>query len=188
MILVDFETTDLLNKFSDDPDQQPGIVEIGLIELDGKWNTVHEYCFRVNPEKQPHQFAAKAVEAHGIKPGDVYGEPSLTALLPQLAAIFRPHDRWIGFNNEFDKKVLNWQLLRYGWGMRFPWPSIDVDIMKIGKDVANIQGKQDIKFPKLMELHQFLFGEGFQGAHGALADCQATARCGKELYNRGIIT
>ncbi len=187
-ILCDLETTGLPNNRSDDPDQQPGIIEIGLIVLDEKWETVAEFDCRVNPEKALYQWEPKAIEAHGIKPADVEGCKTLPAILPDLAGKFRPHDTWVGFNNEFDRKVLGWQLLRYGWGRRFPWPSFDIDIMKVGKDVANIQGKQDIKFPKLIELHQFLFGEGFEGAHGALADCRATARCGKELFNRGIIT
>lgn len=43
------------------------------------------------------------------------------------------------------------------------------------------------KFPKLEELHRFLFKEEFDGAHDALADVKATARCFFELIDRGII-
>lgn len=42
------------------------------------------------------------------------------------------------------------------------------------------------KLPNLTELHQFLFGEGFDGAHSALADVRATARCLLELRRRGV--
>lgn len=44
------------------------------------------------------------------------------------------------------------------------------------------------KWPKLQELHQWLFGEGFDGAHDAMADVDATARCFMELRKRGLIT
>ena len=43
------------------------------------------------------------------------------------------------------------------------------------------------KWPKLAELHEFLFGESFAGAHDALADVKATARCFWELYKRRLI-
>ena len=48
-------------------------------------------------------------------------------------------------------------------------------------------GRAGFKSPKLMELHQLLFLEGFQGAHDALADVRATHRCFFELLNRGVI-
>ena len=43
------------------------------------------------------------------------------------------------------------------------------------------------KWPKLTELHQFLFGKDFSGAHDALADVKATARCFWELIHRNLI-
>ena len=43
------------------------------------------------------------------------------------------------------------------------------------------------KWPKLVELHEHLFGKGFDGAHDAYADITATKRCFFELVNRGII-
>lgn len=44
------------------------------------------------------------------------------------------------------------------------------------------------KWPKLIELHEFLFGEQFDGAHDALEDVRATARSFFELKKRGDIT
>jgi DNA polymerase III epsilon subunit-like protein len=50
-----------------------------------------------------------------------------------------------------------------------------------------IQGSRGNKWPKLEELHQKLFGEGFEGAHDALVDVQACARCFFELKRLGVI-
>jgi len=183
MILVDFETTDLTNHETD-PALQPGIVEIGLIELDGNWDITQEHCWLVNPEKPITEGATKT---HGLKDSNVVDAPTLPAIFPELHPIFRAHDTWVGFNNDFDQTVLWYQLLRYNLARRFPWPSRSIDIMKVGRDVANIAGKQDVKFPNLTELHTRLFNEGFASAHDGLADCRATARCGKRLFTEGYL-
>jgi DNA polymerase III subunit alpha len=39
----------------------------------------------------------------------------------------------------------------------------------------------DFKWPKLLELHMFLFGVGFDGAHDAREDVRATVRCLRAL-------
>jgi len=44
------------------------------------------------------------------------------------------------------------------------------------------------KWPKLIELHELLFSEGFDGAHDAFADITATKRCFFALVDLGIIT
>jgi hypothetical protein len=143
MIIVDFETTGLLSS-NPNPEAQPGIVQIGLIELDAEWRETNEQCVLINPEKAIEPDAART---HGITSQNVAGAPTLVALLPDLADIFRRHTTWVGFNNSFDRNVLWHQLLRYNWGQRFPWPSRDLDIMKVSRDVVNIAGKQDVKYP-----------------------------------------
>jgi DNA polymerase III subunit epsilon len=40
------------------------------------------------------------------------------------------------------------------------------------------------KWPKLIELHHYLFGEGFDGAHDALEDVKATVRCFVEISRK----
>jgi hypothetical protein len=42
------------------------------------------------------------------------------------------------------------------------------------------------KWPKLQELHKFLFGEEFTGAHSALDDVKATRRCYYAMKERGL--
>jgi DNA polymerase III epsilon subunit-like protein len=183
MIIVDFETTGLLSS-NPNPEAQPGIVQIGLIELDAEWRETNEQCVLINPEKAIEPDAART---HGITSQNVAGAPTLVALLPDLADIFRRHTTWVGFNNSFDRNVLWHQLLRYNWGQRFPWPSRDLDIMKVSRDVVNIAGKQDVKYPKLEELHHHLFGTKFDMAHDAMADCQATLRCARKLVEMGYL-
>lgn len=51
--------------------------------------------------------------------------------------------------------------------------------------LKDIKGRP--KFPNLSELHYRLFGESMEGAHDALNDVRATARCYFELKKRGIV-
>jgi hypothetical protein len=49
--------------------------------------------------------------------------------------------------------------------------------MESSVDYCKIESKYGYKWPKLSELHIKLFGEDFEGAHNALADIEATAKC-----------
>ena len=49
--------------------------------------------------------------------------------------------------------------------------------------LCKIPGKYGYKWPTLSELHMFLFGNGFEGAHDALNDVLACAACYFELKN-----
>ena len=57
--------------------------------------------------------------------------------------------------------------------------------VKAHVDARNIKGHK--KFPKLTELYFKLFNTGFEGAHDAMADIQATRKCYYELIKQGII-
>ena len=60
--------------------------------------------------------------------------------------------------------------------------------MKMSTNYCKLPGgKQGFKSPKLSELHQVLFGEGFENAHDALADVRATVRCFWKLKELKVI-
>jgi DNA polymerase III epsilon subunit-like protein len=50
-----------------------------------------------------------------------------------------------------------------------------------------MMGKKGYKWPKLSELHVKLFGTEFDGAHDAMSDVNALAKCFFELTKRGVI-
>ncbi len=54
-------------------------------------------------------------------------------------------------------------------------------------EFCQLPGNFGYKWPTLSELHMRLFGEDFEGAHDALADVKACARCFFELKKLGII-
>ena len=60
--------------------------------------------------------------------------------------------------------------------------------MKMSTNYCKLPGgKQGFKSPKLSELHQVMFGEGFENAHDALADVRATVRCFWKLKELKVI-
>ena len=60
--------------------------------------------------------------------------------------------------------------------------------MNKSKDLLRIPMKYgDYKSPKLIELYEFLFKTGFEGAHNAEADVDACAKCYFELIKNNIL-
>lgn len=60
--------------------------------------------------------------------------------------------------------------------------------MSTTTNFCKLPGKYgNYKWPKLIELHDILFGEEFDEAHDAMADVKAMVRCFFELKNRQII-
>lgn len=184
-LIVDLETTDLLNQSSSDPELQPGIVQIGLVEVDDNtlMATNSESIF-VNPERP---MSTAALATHKIGPERYSDEPTMASILGMIAPIFRRHSRWVGYNLHFDRTVLGFQVLRYGWLNKFPWPSYELDIMKVATDVLNLQGKQSQKPPTLTALYEHLMKRPLPDAHDAMADCYATLTCWQELCKMEVL-
>jgi DNA polymerase III subunit epsilon len=59
--------------------------------------------------------------------------------------------------------------------------------MQLSTDFCNIPGPYGPKWPKLEELHNKLFGIGFEGAHDAMNDVRACAKCFFELKKLEVI-
>ena len=59
--------------------------------------------------------------------------------------------------------------------------------MKCSTDFCKLPGKKGFKSPRLSELHQVLFGTGFDNAHNAMADVEATARCFWKLKEKNLV-
>lgn len=61
--------------------------------------------------------------------------------------------------------------------------------MKSTTDLCRLPGRYpgQFKWPKLIELHNYLFGCDFEGAHDALDDVKATQKCLVELIKRRVI-
>lgn len=94
----------------------------------------------------------------------------------------------VAHNINFDSKVMGSEFLRNTSKNPIKEDSIRYRCtMTESTDFCGIEGPYGLKWPTLSELHIKLFGEDFEGAHDALADVEATARCFWELRKRGLM-
>lgn len=172
ILLCDTETTGLL-KGHRDFFGQPGIVQLAAVKLNDDLVEVDHFNLMVNPEIG--KWEDEAIKTHGITPDKVADAPTFFEVGRAFAEFALGCHTFAGYNTEFDKKVLWWQLLRYGLEKNFPWPLRDVDVMKRVSKMIEMQGKRGVKFPTLGEAYQYCFKRDFENAHDALADIRATA-------------
>lgn len=159
--------------------RQPHLVQLAAAAFNEAGECRSKLSLIVRPDEWEIPEAASSI--HGISQSyaSEFGISFLVAL-----ATFRDFCRdatiFVAHNIEFDAGVLRTAYLRAF--MRHECPEFTGGrwycTMKQGASITKIPGAYgDWKWPKLVELHQALFGAGFDGAHDALADVSACARC-----------
>jgi len=113
-----------------------------------------------------------------------HGIPILDVLEPFMAAK-QQADFLVAHNMSYDHPITWAEILRAGLQPRTGL--VKICTMRRSTKYCNIPGKRGPKWPKLEELHEILFGKGFEGAHDAMADITATKDCFFELVRRGVI-
>lgn len=169
----------------DDP-SQPWIVQLAalLADEDRVWASL-SVVIRADGREMPE--GAAKVHGYDAKLADEVGVTEADAAAI-LVALFVRAEHLVSHNLTFDLERVTVMLNR-----RLPWmvgrfrELPGTCTMKSGAPVCRLGGRHryrrfgEWKWPKLGELHQHLFGEGFEGQHDALADVMATRRCHLEL-------
>jgi DNA polymerase III epsilon subunit-like protein len=132
-----------------------------------------------------HGISVEMSDKYGFYPGQAF------ELFIDLA---KNADRIIAHNISFDWRLLTILATRLG-----PKALKDMETLKAIPKVCTMKtttqlcklpfpkGGRGYKWPKLEELHHFLFNEKVIDAHDALADVNATIRCYDELVKRRIL-
>lgn len=128
----------------------------------------------------------EATRVHGITDAHVADAPPFADSAEEILELFRQADVAVGHNLDFDRQVLEVELLRLQRNKNF-LPDQRFDTMKICTDICRLPGKNGFKFPRLDETYRHFFGEDFDNAHNALADVIATAKIFRELLRRGVV-
>lgn len=188
-LFIDTETSGIYrfgNSYKDP--KQPWIVQLGFILSDIE-RTYAECNLIIKANNRTIEPGAKAV--HGIteETSNLVGLDEID-VFKVIADISSKSSQFICHNVQFDLNILRANFFRSGFNLGLCL--LDEDkyycTMKKTTDLCKIPGKYGkYKWPKLMELHQFLFGEKFEDAHDALADVKATRRCYYELVKRGWV-
>jgi DNA polymerase III epsilon subunit-like protein len=134
---------------------------------------------------------SSAAAIHGITTdlAKRVGRP-LSEVLFELLAVVRTlaPTSIVAHNAEFDRAVLLSELARNGLDTSLERLPVTCT-MQSAVNFCRLPGGPGgaYKWPKLEELHQRLFGQGFDNAHDATADVEACIRCYFELRRRGVL-
>lgn len=191
-LFIDTETDGLVKKdLPDEHPDQPHLVQLGLILADSsgaEWATV-ELIVKPNGYRIPDG----AAKVHGIST-----EMALAVGVPLLVAVATftnlrsIANRVVAHNLAFDDKVMRAAIARTGKKPAHPGPSEQVCTMELASAIMKLPPTAKMKAagflkhkpPNLTETHQYFLGEGFTGAHGALADVRACSRVFWEIQKR----
>lgn len=195
VLFFDTETSDFIKKAlpANDP-EQAWTVQIGAILAD--MNTEHDQMnVIIKANGRSMNYYAQEVHGISVERADEEGIEELEAA-EQFGRLLRQADLVVCHNFSFDWNYV-YQMMernldylsdeaRSAFYLDLPnhCTMKDKAVVKMC-GLRNKAGKP--KWPKLIELHEHLFGEPFDGAHDAYADITATKRCFFELVNRGIV-
>ena len=171
----------------------PHLVELAAVLVDAETEReLASFSFVVKPTGWV--IPDEAVQVHGISQGMAMeiGVP-LSIAIASYTNLRAVADELAGHNVAFDLGIVAAALHRIGRTPASPGPDRVTCTAELGTPVCRLPPTERMvaagygdrfKKPKLEELYRALFNEELVGAHGALADCRAAARCLFELRRR----
>lgn len=199
VLFFDTETTGLPKPSLSRGDKaQPHTIQLAFLLAIGDlnanngayWPLMEQCCIIKMPSNvtshpkafEAHKIPDKVSHNHGISPNIVY--PAFRCALSHASL-------QVAHNYDFDVQLMNIGFSRQLKDAHIIMDSVpSLCTMKKTTGICKISfpsGGRGYKWPTLEELHKFLFGESFEGAHDALVDVRATARCYFELKRRGLL-
>jgi len=176
MIIFDTETTDLVTSSDAPLHTQPKIIELFALKVDDvSWEIKGELELLIDPKMAITEEITKIT---GIKDEDVRGKGEFPEHYNVINDFWLGEAHSVGHNLTFDCDMLEIELRRIGKVTRFPWSKNRHCTVE---DSEHYMGRR----LKLIDLHTYLFGVGFEQAHRARNDVMATYRCAKEMASRG---
>jgi DNA polymerase-3 subunit alpha len=191
-LIFDTETTGVPhNKTAPitDLDNWPRLVQIAWQLHDKNGKLLSTQNFIVKPEG--FDIPYKAEQVHGISTKRALQEGNdLSEVLHAFIADLSKTSLIVGHNIEFDINIIGAEFIRKSFT-----PEQLVGMNKVDTGISSIEFCQlsggiggRLKMPRLIELHEKLFGKGFGDAHDASYDVAATARCYFGLLKRKIVS
>lgn len=187
-IVFDVETTDILPRNKPHPSVTkfyPHIVQIAWIRVDENGKIAKEFCATIQPNG--FEIPKKSSEIHKITTEKALAEgQDLLTVLRRLEKDLRDTSYIIAHNAEFDSLVISAECYRLGIPDFFRDRKIHCT-MKTTTDLCRLPGKYGFKYPKLIELHHFLFRKepkNKKNLHNALEDAKVTQKCWEKLQRR----
>ena len=187
LLFFDTETTGLPGDWKapvTQTDNWPRMVQIAWLQYDNRENLIAEANYIIKPNG--YTIPGDAADIHGITTEIALEKGSeLSSVLSEFSAVIGEAKMLIAHNMDFDEKIVGAEYVRMGVKSGL-FETSRFCTMKTTTDLCRIPGYYGYKWPKLEELHRFLFGSHFKGAHDALVDVKVCAKCYYELVKRGV--
>ncbi|MFM8346831.1 MAG: exonuclease domain-containing protein [Bacteroidota bacterium] len=187
-LFFDTETTGLPRNWQapiTDLDNWPRMVQLACLFYDDQGTRLAQEDFIIRPEG--YLIPEDASRIHGISHARAMAEGvPLRVVLDRFSDLAARASVLVAHNMAFDEKIVGAEFLR----SRRPDPVATrrrICTMLGSTEYCRLPGKYGNKWPKLTELHMVLFGHGFDEAHNAAVDINATARCFWELRKRSVL-
>jgi DNA polymerase III epsilon subunit-like protein len=187
-LFFDTETTGIPRNYKapvSDLQNWPRLVQIAWLLADEEANEVTCAEYIVKPDG--FIIPQDAAEVHGITTEmAIKNGVDLKIILNEVKSNIEKALVLVAHNIQFDEKILGAELFRANY------PTL-IDskerrcTMQSATNYCRLPGPYGYKWPKLQELHVKLFGKTFEGAHSALSDVRACARCYFELRRMKIM-
>lgn len=187
-LFFDTETTGLPKNYKapvDDLENWPRLVQLAWLIYDEQGKELSQGNRIIKPEG--FTIPTQASNVHGITTEKALAEGlDLSEVMQEFAEEVKNSKLLVAHNMSFDEKIVGAEFLR---------KKIEHDLFSTSRfctkeastDFCAIPGYYGYKWPTLSELHIKLFNEDFEGAHDALVDVRACARCFFELAKLGVI-
>ena len=179
-LIFDTETTGLPKNYNaplDDFDNWPRMVQLAWQLHDKNGELIRVQNFIVKPDG--YEIPFNSVKIHGITTERAEKQGlELKKVLDEFSKDLQECEFIAGHNISFDEAIVGCEYLRSGSENLLEGVK-SLDTKDVGTEYCAIPGGKGggFKWPRLDELHLKLFNEGFDEAHNAAADVEATARC-----------
>jgi DNA polymerase-3 subunit epsilon len=190
-LVFDSETTGLPKRFNapmDDVDNWPRMTQLAFQLIDHEGNELYQYQSLIKPDgwEVPKEkfFIENNMSTERCMDE---GVPVFTALR-ELQEALKQAQYKVAHNIAFDRNIVGAEIIRAN--ISLPLFKYKPEICTMKSTTNHVKIKTHAggnKWPKLIELHEHLFGYVFDGAHDALADVRATSACLIKSIDLGYI-
>jgi DNA polymerase-3 subunit epsilon len=163
----------------------PRLVQLAWLHYDENGNKIGGKSYLIRPEG--FIIPPEASRIHGISTDRALNEGvDLQIVLNEFQDLISQVSFLVAHNMSFDEKIVGAEFLRKNMVNTIP-AKRKICTMEETTNFCKINGPYGYKWPKLSELHYKLFGSGFEEAHNAEVDINATAKCFWELKRLQIL-
>lgn len=170
-----------------DVDNWPRMLQLAFSVYDDDGKKIADRSYLVKPEG--FEINPEAAAVHGFTMERLKDGIPIEDVLFLFSQWLKKVDTIVAHNISFDKAIVGSEFVRNGMAEVYEYITTlnKICTMNSSTKYCAIPGPRGMKWPKLQELHIKLFEETFEGAHDAMVDVNALARCYFELKKRNIL-